>query len=445
MVQNKEARIYHIGIIFLILLSTCYQDFFLFNYFSAIGRTPLILMFPFLIYYGIKKIAVNSYWKEIDNVFKYLLIAYFISSFINLLIWFFLGEHLMSYIGENVIVKVIKYVVYYIQLYLIYRSLSYLLFLVDNRKIIANIFFVLLIIHLGILVIESLTLPNAFTFLHIQPLYYRIRLLTPESSYTGAVLVLIVCSLLMTTESKIHRITALVFLGYFFITSGSKMFLIAFPLSFLLSTIIVNKVNIVKSLLISSIVIIPFTIFALPILVSSFTNDIENYSSTITRTSAFLSGLKLGIMYPYGTGGFYYYYLLQELPSITSFVTGIFGGGKLSELQSWGAYDDNNIAAGSTFAEWVMIVGPFGAYLYFKLCKAMVAVSKVDKFALMGVIYFLITNSFSESIQTKPNWVAFIAVLVYVFYDKRAIKDKILVPDETLPAPIKKRYEVAHY
>ena len=416
-------QLLNLSIFILLLFTATYQDSFLSNAIGEIGRSPTILLLPILIGYSFnKRQKLNTTaFKSIDKVLRHFLLTYTIVSIINLFLWFSVGEQTLIYLNQNVIYKCIKYGMYYIVFILIYQYSYHSFSFATSNKSISIGLLALIIFHVVIIITELCTIPKALTWFHANDIYYpRIRMLTYESSWTGGIAVLLFCGGMAFSEKRISQIICLVFILLFTVTSGSKQFLMVFPISMFLASFKIEHKNKNLLLFVSLVGFIIAVILLTPVLIDKFTEDLVEFSSTVTRSSVFLNSFRIILfVQPIGTGGLYFYYVATELQKTAQIIVDLIGFGVLDEVQRVGKESDEFITAGSTFAEWTLLGGYLGIILYLMLLVRLYRYAKINYWLLVGFIHFAITNTFSETMVTKVNWAVFFA-LVCIYYDRKA-------------------------
>lgn len=176
-----------------------------------------------------------------------------------------------------------------------------------------------------IMAVEYFSMPNAWMWLHSsdEP-YYRIRLLTVESSWTGTIYLIysiltlyLVKKLFNNFKARLYMITIIMsLLAYVFLT-GSKGFFIVFVMSLIFFAF--NSINIFRisiKNIIFSFLLLCCTALVFMILkddfYSSLMSDIEKYTSVSTRLGLFMVAIKVFVTNPLGVGTGVYIVLLAE-------------------------------------------------------------------------------------------------------------------------------------
>lgn len=418
-------------ILLVIFLST-WQDFFLVSQLGEIFRSPIILLFPIFVLLEIfvfckekfYKYSNNAPFKRINSFFKTFHILYLVVSFFTFIVWSF-TEDSFTYLGENVVIKCLKILLYYSLLWLIFRAIYFLLIIANKQKVsIENIFIVLTVFYSLVIVVELMDKPRALMFFHSEDIdYWRVRLLTSESSWTGGIALLLMAGMWLETKIKtIKIVVTAIFLALFIFSSESKQFIGGIFLS--LNIFIFFKYR-VKYLIFA----LPLIIIATPIILSnyndlfiieSFSSDIENYTSTATRFLTFITSILCLLHYPFGTGGFYVPYFIGKFPMGIELLSYIYPSFNFSEVLDLGTKNFQGISPKNSFGSMVVLLGFPGFFLLIWLYKAIITFCKKNKILTLLSIYFIITSFFSENFDTKPNLAIFFALISFYYYKENA-------------------------
>lgn len=229
-----------------------------------------------------------------------------------------------------------------------------------------------------ILLIEFHQSPFAFTYLHTlhADKYYRIRLLTPESSATTLMLeVFFVLSVFYTyyiRQSKFLLGVVLTCAGLHIALSGSKTLLTVICISGILLFFQRAKYmfNVKGLLALTGFVIAGYVAssFILLELIENYMNDLENYTSTVTRTYSIFIGYYIGICFPFGTGFQTYMYLFPKMMRNNLFLIDMINMPlNLDEIIGLATSgNDNAVAAKSFLGQCSMYWGIIGTYFFIK-------------------------------------------------------------------------------
>lgn len=289
----------------LLIFLTLYTDSPLSTYLGAFGESmlPSISLCLYILFALTNRInRTDSFVRRFSFLIK-------VTTLLSLIAFFIYPLFNISYtqLGESLFVKLVK-------LWLTFQAyICYLLLLINIagdytiERILKPFFwgFVGLTI---ILLIEFYQSPFAFMYLHTSTsdVYYRIRLLTPESSATALMLeVFFVLSVFYTyyvRQSKFLLGVVLICAGLHIALSGSKTLLTIICVSGILLFFQRTKyIFSFKGLLVMTGLVIGggyIASFILPKLIESFMNDLENYTSVVTRFYSIFIGYSIGICFP---------------------------------------------------------------------------------------------------------------------------------------------------
>jgi len=386
----------------LLIFLTLYTDSPLSTYLGAFGESmlPSISLCLYILFALTNRInRTDSFVRRFSFLIK-------VTTLLSLIAFFIYPLFNISYtqLGESLFVKLVK-------LWLTFQAyICYLLLLINIagdytiERILKPFFwgFVGLTI---ILLIEFYQSPFAFMFLHTSTsdVYYRIRLLTPESSATALMLeVFFVLSVFYTyyvRQSKFLLGVALICAGLHIALSGSKTLLTIICISGVLLFFQRAKYMFsFKGLLVMTGFVIGggyIASFILPKLIESSMNDLENYTSVVTRFYSIFIGYSIGICFPLGTGFQTYMYLFPEMMRNNLFLIDMINmplrPDEVISLATSG--DDNAVAAKSFLGQSSIYWGIIGTFVfirnYLRLCKH--STKKLEKGnTLFKVLFVLI-------------------------------------------------------
>ena len=366
----------------LLIFLTLYTDSPLSTYLGAFGESmlPSISLCLYILFALTNRInRTDSFVRRFSFLIK-------VTTLLSLIAFFIYPLFNISYtqLGESLFVKLVK-------LWLTFQAyICYLLLLINIagdytiERILKPFFwgFVGLTI---ILLIEFYQSPFAFMYLHTSTsdVYYRIRLLTPESSATALMLeVFFVLSVFYTyyvRQSKFLLGVVLICAGLHIALSGSKTLLTIICVSGILLFFQRTKyIFSFKGLLVMTGLVIGggyIASFILPKLIESFMNDLENYTSVVTRFYSIFIGYSIGICFPLGTGFQTYMYLFPEMMRNNLFLIDMINmplrPDEIIALATSG--DDNAVVAKSFLGQSSIYWGIIGTFVfirnYLRLCK----------------------------------------------------------------------------
>ena len=386
----------------LLIFLTLYTDSPLSTYLGAFGESmlPSISLCLYILFALTNRInRTDSFVRRFSFLIK-------VTTLLSLIAFFIYPLFNISYtqLGESLFVKLVK-------LWLTFQAyICYLLLLINIagdytiERILKPFFwgFVGLTI---ILLIEFYQSPFAFMYLHTSTsdVYYRIRLLTPESSATALMLeVFFVLSVVYTyyvRQSKFLLGVVLICAGLHIALSGSKTLLTIICVSGILLFFQRTKyIFSFKGLLVMTGLVIGggyIASFILPKLIESFMNDLENYTSVVTRFYSIFIGYSIGICFPLGTGFQTYMYLFPEMMRNNLFLIDMINmplrPDEIIALATSG--DDNAVVAKSFLGQSSIYWGIIGTFVfirnYLRLCKH--STKKLEKGnTLFKVLFVLI-------------------------------------------------------
>ena len=386
----------------LLIFLTLYTDSPLSTYLGAFGESmlPSISLCLYILFALTNRInRTDSFVRRFSFLIK-------VTTLLSLIAFFIYPLFNISYtqLGESLFVKLVK-------LWLTFQAyICYLLLLINIagdytiERILKPFFwgFVGLTI---ILLIEFYQSPFAFMYLHTSTsdVYYRIRLLTPESSATALMLeVFFVLSVFYTyyvRQSKFLLGVVLICAGLHIALSGSKTLLTIICVSGILLYFQRTKyIFSFKGLLVMTGLVIGggyIASFILPKLIESFMNDLENYTSVVTRFYSIFIGYSIGICFPLGTGFQTYMYLFPEMMRNNLFLIDMINmplrPDEIIALATSG--DDNAVVAKSFLGQSSIYWGIIGTFVfirnYLRLCKH--STKKLEKGnTLFKVLFVLI-------------------------------------------------------
>lgn len=371
----------------LLIFLTLYTDSPLSTYLGAFGESmlPSISLCLYILFALTNRInRTDSFVRKFSFLIK-------VTTLLSLIAFFIYPLFDISYtqLGESLFVKLVK-------LWLTFQAyICYLLLLINIagdytiERILKPFFwgFVGLTI---ILLIEFYQSPYAFTYLHTlhADIYYRIRLLTPESSATALMLeVFFVLSVFYTyyvRQSKFLLLGVLICAGLHIALSGSKTLLAIICISGILLFFQRAKYMFsFKGLLVMTGFVIGggyVASFILPKLIESSMNDLENYTSVVTRFYSIFIGYSIGICFPLGTGFQTYMYLFPEMMRNNLFLIDMINmplrSGEVISLATSG--DDNAVAAKSFLGQSSIYWGIIGTYFFIKNYVKLYSCSKTN-------------------------------------------------------------------
>lgn len=317
----------------LFVLLTIYQD----SPFSLIvGAAGYSFVMPLSIIAFLALVAIDKFKiyriNEIKMLWALALWLVF-SSMFGIVIWKLFGNSL-TVVGEFLPYKALKvwlqYISYPMYIYVMTRWLRN----ISNFELVFRPIFFSLIIMAIFCLIEKTQVPNAFEWLHFAGVfpYYRIRLLTLESSATANIIFIYagICMFYaLFSKRKMTLIITIICVLILVAYTSSKSLLLSLILFSVIFICLISKKISRKRLLLIILIGVLFAIasvcYVIPNLLSYLSNDIKNYTSFITRAYTIVVALCISIVFPFGVGcgaylGFFqnalkkYVYLVGKLP-----------------------------------------------------------------------------------------------------------------------------------
>lgn len=301
-------------ILTIIILLAHYQDFFAFKYFGEIAKSPIIFLTPLFLVYELlnlknNKIRISKYQ---SYLILYLSLLCFLSVIYVVIVYVKYGT--LLFLEENIIVKSIKYAIYPITCLLFYRFIY--TFLRSDDKNLKRLFKAIYINQLLLIIILLLELPTRKTgispisFFHPEEYkYWRIRLLTMESSWSGSVaLIFSLTPIFLANYLNIKRkiliqITSLTLLLLYIAFNSSKGFIISIliVIAFVIIDYMIKKgIKPIYFILGGIALIIP--LLNLTSVIHYISDNLNSSQSFGTRFASYFTSIRTFITNPFGVG-----------------------------------------------------------------------------------------------------------------------------------------------
>ncbi|WP_127194730.1 hypothetical protein [Paenibacillus anaericanus] len=414
-----------------LLILTLYQDFPLVNSIGEIGRSPIIVLFPLFIFCEIAMLSKYKKIMTVSKLQKYILAFIIYLSFISMiyiLVQFMQGSY--SFGTENLLGKAMKVLIYFLVILLYIRHMQLVFSKINSFKLLYGCFCAVFTLLLGIMIIELVSMPNALPFMHSKSNpYWRVRLLTSESSTTGSIVV--VYSAIMIYLSRYLNgfaktlsclYVASFFLFYLFVT-GSKGFLIVSLLTLVVTMIKFLDFRKKRNFFLLLGVILAMYLFITYFsagLISSFSNDIENYTSSYTRMGTIIDAITTVFHHPLGVGtGAYLMYFDQYMDDainlMSRFYYNVFGMSQINtgELLQYSG-SDKNLGVKSGFFQWVMFGGIFSVVFFYLLAKDLIIKVKGNIILFIALIFVLFSLLFVALEIKYEIWLLFAFISLFL-------------------------------
>ena len=388
-------------IYFILIFSSVFQDFFLVNYIGEFGRSitaiAVIPLFITYILFSRKKIFINKYLKILAKLSMYLL-------FINIL---FLFKHLVIDVGaikvldENVILQTIKGYIYFLNIVIFMILIYNLQKNLKKEQVFKPFVFTFLFLFL-ILLVELKNIPDALPLLHNDFPYYRVRLTTMESSYTSSIIVIFFATTYYyyknIKKNRVLSITSVFMFCTFVASSGSKGFILNLLITLFIMILIDGNM---KKKIISILILVIALYVGWPFIKVNIMNDLQYYTSIVTRGYTIAVGLIFILVRPFGVGNVLY---LIEYPKLLNKYIYIFNWMNfkfnLTEIYTFiNATSSKNIAAKSGFIQYGLYWGLVGSIImiifivkvYKALFRCIDHKLSIIKFAYVNTVLLMIT------------------------------------------------------
>ncbi|KAB8039067.1 hypothetical protein GCL60_09440 [Silvanigrella paludirubra] len=417
--------------VYILFFLLCYNDFISGVIFGALASSPVLFLVPFFaileVYYIIKYRKIE-YSKMDIYIISFLIFSIFISIFY--IFFFMLLRGTDSFQNASYFFRFTSYLITISALFITYRHSKYIFINFKPMNIYFGIFAITLT-QILILIIEIMTMPNAFSFLHfVYPApYFGIRLLAYEASVSAFIVpVLIAIALYYSNfvrKSKISSFICISFFVFYSIVTTSKGFLLSnfLTIGLFLFVLFFFYKNKTRNFIIIFLVIcfIPiFLIYFYPIFIEKMTS--ENQALTFsTRFLDTISGVFGLIDYPLGHGfGVHQEALLELYSSNSNKLNFILGSNiDISEISRF-SYDNRGLDNKSLFSFALNISGIFALYLMYQILKFFLTKNFVSHIQLYLFLYVVLSLTFFISFNGNYLLAVYIAFLeINVFIPKQ--------------------------
>ncbi len=419
-----------------VLLLTIYQDFPLANMIGEIGRTPIVLLFPVFVFCEIALLAKHKKITNGSKLQSYIFFFILYLSFVSLLYIFIQYMHgVYGFGSEGLLGKAVKVIIYFVLILLYIRHMQLIFTKISSYRAICACFIAIVSVLMGIMIIEMMSMPHALPFLHSgDDPYWRVRLLTSESSTTGSIVVVYTAIMIYLTRylgSFARKLVVLYGAGFFIfylLETGSKGFMVVILLTLVVTMFKFldfrkkrNFFLLLGMLLLLYLFIANFS----AVVLGSFNNDIENYTSSYTRMGTILIAVFTVLHHPLGvgTGAYLVYfntYMADSVSFMSNFYYKLFGVSQInvSELMK---YSDStkNLGVKSGFFQWVMFGGLFSLLFFFLIAKNLIIKARVSLILFLALV-FILFSLLLVSLEIKYEiWLLF--AFISLFLGKKEI------------------------
>lgn len=305
-------------LLFLLLFLPIYQDSPFSIWFGAGGH---FFMMPLSIFFFILTILLNKRDLSLNKYMKKILFLCFwilVVGIASVSLWMLLGNSIY-YLNENLIIKNFKVFLQFFSFSLYVYTLFIYISIHGLDKVYRYAFYTTIVLSV-LCIIEMYQTPYAFSNMHFtgEIPYYRIRLLTLESSMTG-MLILNYTGLafihMLKDNSAFTKFATLLCFFILYTSTESKTLLLTIPIFGFIYIVLYLKKLTIRRFVLSILLVALFMIFSyltIPKLTEYIYYDLVEYTSIATRSYTMFVGFVLGIVFPIGVGGSMYLPLLQE-------------------------------------------------------------------------------------------------------------------------------------
>ena len=368
--QGLFVKIMNYIVYFILIFLTTYTDSFLTPYLGAFGFS-LLPTLSYLLFFIRFVLGKRKRYKHPFPVFFSRIINYSFGLSIIVYIVFLSLKMETTYYGEDLFFKAIR-------LYVTY--MGYVLFLYVMVDIIRDMrtedifkpFFFVNVFLAVFGVLEYNQLPHAFISLHnygFSDTYYRVRLLTQESSHTAPLIEIFFLmsafySLFIKKSKFFFYITLACLLVQISITS-SKLFMVVLGVSLVYGMWETLKASKHKFLIMigAFTMLLLFYQYIYVVLEEAFQGDINDSTSTATRSTSNISGYLMGLTIPCGVGfGGYLYFLPKYILFVTEKLSSNLDTSEIMYMIH--SRNDKSLAAQSFFAQSSTYWGCIGVVLF---------------------------------------------------------------------------------
>ena len=371
---------------------------------------------------------IGKHEKKLVNLALILLIIDTISIFVMTI-----TEQTYS-LGEYLPIKTVKGYMFFATDVILLVLLVNLQSKLDERKIYYP-FYITFIILFIIFIVEIIN-PDILNVFHRNTSYYemhgRLRMLTSEASNTSTLIILYFVLALYYSNYIIKRkIISAILVGMLILLllfSSSKGLIVTIIAS--LSIIMIFKTKMKRKYKV--ILMIAFGIsltYFIPMIINMFSQDIYEYTSTVTRFYCIANAMILSLSYPIGLGnGLYLPMYIQALSNNYNKLESFSPNMNLNEIYSYvNAVDDTNIGAKSGIFQYAIYWGILGTIYFLKFLYDLYkeVKNKVNIGSTMlqfGLLFLFISITFFIDFDCKYEVFTFISVIIYEINKKEKKK-----------------------
>ena len=422
----------------ILIILTIYSDSPLQHQLNYFGRTFIpVIAYPLYIIMTINK-SLPKGDIFFDKYGKLLWYTIGISIFALLVCW--IGGFGMNHLGEFLPAKMIKMIFIYFSYWIYLKLLINLSAHLSFKQVCIPFFYGLVLITI-IAYIEYYIGEFIFNPIHFGDAsfmewdYNRVRLLCSESSFTVPLIEIFLGVSLYYSHfiSKSFFFKIITYLCGFLLlyTTGSKTLLIAIFIAVFYSFYVTSKGHFNASRIISIIIILfiayMYFIYIMPTLQNKLSYDMNESTSTVTRTYTVIMGYFVGIVSVVGTGfQSYLVFYPQLLKDFLGLIDLYMPNANLSEIISYiNSTNGQNISAKSFFAQTSMFWGICGTIYfiksYLKVYQSLQFEKNIEKI-ILGSVTFVILFQLLFTADMDYIILALMAVLINIKWHKKKNK-----------------------
>ncbi|WP_338432725.1 O-antigen polymerase [Clostridium tyrobutyricum] len=416
---------------FILIFSTIFQSLSIGDKLGSIAYslTSIITPIIFIMYIFINRsINISIYTKKLVNLMVYLILVSLIAVFFYVIILNNIG----TYWGQNLFIKGFRASMYFLDIILFLILIENLQNKVDINKIYYPFIFTYFVLFF-VLLFEMYD-PSLFnSIFHESQNYDRIRLLSSEASSTGTLIVIFFLSTLnyyinIKRNKKMILVSVVIFIIFLLVNRSKGLYvcLVITILYFVFKNLKINNLKAILKLILSLVFLaIICRIFTLYIL-QYFTEDIQKYTSVVTRVYTTLCAFKISVKYPFGIGTTLYPIVYtKELISNIYFLNHLNINFNLSEIISLiDSTTGKGVAAKISIAQYSMYWGILGTiyFLYSYWIKIYKNIKENNDILLFGFVFIFISIFTYASFENNYEIWCFL-VLIYNFKTKNLFVD----------------------
>jgi hypothetical protein len=206
------------------------------------------------------------------------------------------------------------------------------------------------------------------------------------------------------------------FFLFYLLVTGSKGFLIVSLLTLVVTMIKFLDFRKKKNFILLFSVVVAMYFFVAHFsagVVSSFSNDLENYTSSYTRMGTIIISLATVLHNPLGvgTGAYLMYfdkYVNDSINLMSQFYYRTFGIAQINagELLQY-SNSDENLGVKSGFFQWVMFGGIFSVAFFYLMARNLIAKVKSSSILFLALVFILLSLLFVALEIKYEVWLLF--------------------------------------